>query len=185
MKKLLPILAAGAILAPLAVQAEVNYSYLDGLYIHSDLDDFDDSADGFGVRGSLGLGRNLHLVGSWIGREFTVGPTDIDIERSTFGLGAHFALTPDADVIIEAEYLNQDFDNLGDEDGYQITGGFRTMMTETFEIDGGVRFVELDDTTAIGYIRGIYSFNETWGAFGEFELGEDEDSLLIGVRLNF
>lgn len=185
MKKLLPILVAGVLAAPMAASAEINYNYIDGLYINTDVEDLDDSADGFGVRGSFGLGRNFHLVGSWFNREIDTPVGDFDFDRTTAGLGIHGTITENADWLVEVEYLNEDFDDFSDEDGYQVTAGFRALTGEQFEVDGGIRYADLDDSQTFGYLRGIYFLNQRWGITGEFEVGEDDHSFLLGARLNW
>ncbi len=186
MRSLIAILAAGALAAPFAATAQdINYNYIDGLYVNTDVDDFDDDADGFGARASFGLGRNLHLVGSWFSRELEVGNSDFDIERVTAGIGVHWAVTESADWLVDVEYLNEDFDDISDQDGYRVSTGFRAYAGENFEVDGGIRYADLDDSETFGYLRGIYFLNESWGLTGEFEVGEDEHSFLLGARLSF
>jgi len=185
MKRLHWIVMTGALVSPFAASAEIGYSYVEGFYINTDVEGFDDSADGFGVRGSLRMGRNLHIVGSWIGRDVETPVGDFDFDRSTFGIGAHFAITDNADWLLDVEYLNQDFDVTSDEDGYQVTTGFRALASEAFEVDGGIRYADLDDSEAFGYLRGIYFLDDNWGLTGEFEAGEDDHSFLLGARLNF
>lgn len=187
MKNVLAILAATVIAAPFAATAQdINYNYIDGLYVNTDVDGFDDNADGFGARASFGLGRNLHLVGSWFNRELEVGGSDFDIDRTTFGIGFHWAVADSADWLVDVEYLNEDFDDISDQDGYQVSTGFRAYAGENFEVDGGIRYADLDDDSeTFGYLRGIYFLDENWGLTGEIEAGEDDHSFLLGARLSF
>lgn len=185
MKWTLKILTASMLLASMAASAEINYNYFDGLYVNTDVEDFDDNADGFGVRGSFGLGRNFHLVGSWFTREVDTPIGDFDIDRTSAGLGVHGTITENADWLLNVEYLNQDIEDISDEDGYQVTAGFRALTSEQFELDGGIRYADLDDGQTFGYLRGIYFLNDTWGLTGEIEVGEDDHSFLIGARLSW
>lgn len=185
MNKLIRVMIVGLAVAPLAAQAEIEYDYVDALYVNTDVDDLDESADGFGLRGSFGLGRNLHLVGSWFSRELDIGNQDLDFDKTSVGIGVNFAIGTQADWIADIEYLNAEVGNFGDQDGYQFTTGFRALASERFELDAGIRYEDLDEGETFGYVRGIYGFNETWGLVGEFEIGEDSDSFLVGARASF
>ena len=54
---------------------ELNYSYIEGGYLDTDLDDLDVDGDGFGVSGSIELTEDYFLVASIASQEATAGAT--------------------------------------------------------------------------------------------------------------
>ena len=62
-------------LAPLAALADdMSYSYVDLGYVETDIDDCP-SADGFGVRGSVGFAENWFVFGEYTSQDFSTAST--------------------------------------------------------------------------------------------------------------
>ena len=174
--------------APLAAMAEdMSYSYVDLAYVDQDLDGVSSSADGFGLRGSVGFAEN------WLAfAEYTsTSVQGVDIELTAVGLGGHYGITDQLDLVGRVGYFEISLDAGGglnaDDDGYLLDLGLRGQVTEGVELEGGARYTDLSDggdDTAL-FIGGRFHFNKTWAVGAEYQSGDDISTSLGYVRASF
>jgi len=173
--------------APLAAMAEdMSYNYVDLAYVDQDIDGVGPSADGFGLRGSIGFAEN------WLAfAEYTsTSVQGVDIEQIAVGFGGHYGLTDQLDLVGRVGYFEINLDSgplSADDDGYLLDLGLRGRVTEGVEVEGGVRYTDLSeggDDTAL-FVGGRFHFNKTWAVGAEYQSGDDLSNLLAYVRASF
>lgn len=187
------LLLAGLVAAPVAAHAEFDYTYLEGGYERIELDAIDEAGDGLGLRGSLAVADNIHILGGVHSAEFEVGPVDVDFDSWEVGLGYNRAMGPNVDFVGSLSYVGADlsfnddalsvFDQDGD--GYRADVGLRGQLAPAVELDGGIRFTDVeqgDETSA--YVRGLFG-SGTIRLLTEVEAGDDGEVYLIGGRVDF
>jgi Outer membrane protein beta-barrel domain len=182
----------GVLIANAAAAAEQgpNYTFMEAGYAHVELDDFDADGEALALEGSVALGSMFNLVGSY--QDGTIeGPFDIDVDVSTVELGGgmHFPINPKIDFVTQLTWVSTevDVDGFGgvDDDGYGLGAGLRAMLTPNFELDGSVKYVEINnsDDTSFG-AKAIYHFTDMFAMTGSIVAGEDTTTYGVGVRMN-
>jgi hypothetical protein len=189
--KILSSLVATAALVPALSQADgFSYSYLEGAYVNSDVDNFDKDIDGFAVRGSVELPKNIFLFGNYTDQGTSILGTDVGLQALELGAGYAWPLASNLDLYGKVGYVHAEADLPGpniDDDGYLLGVGLRGRVAEKFELEGGVKYRDLsdwgDDTTVGLAARYFFTPNFAAGLDGEF--GEDANSYGVNVRWNF
>lgn len=207
MKRSLFALALAAALPFSAQAADLSYSYVEADYVN-----FDNDADGWGLRGSFNFGAsNFYGLASYSNVNFDDDSSDFDLDSFEIGAGYHYSLSDKADLIAELAYQNLSFDNDsaddfdgGETDGFRLSAGFRGALAPKFE--GMIKLNYIDsmdddsnDTSSLdGDDNGDFSltlggqikFNPTWGLVGEVNFADGGDdssdtSYLLGLRASF
>jgi len=72
-----------------------------------------------------------------------------------------------------------------DDDGYRADAGLRGYIVPAVELDGGVRYTDVDtgDGTS-AYLRGLFGTGSV-RLLTEIEAGEDGEVYLVGGRIDF
>lgn len=163
---------------------EPRYTYAELGYVNTDYDDIDVDGDGFRLNGSYALHRNVHLV---------AGYEDVDLDRGfdasswNAGIGLNFPLRPGLDAVGRARYIDFELDTPGggdpDEDGYGLEGLVRAMIGPQLEINGGVRYVDIEDDETSLVIGGLYEVAKNFAISAEVDFGDDVTTFFIGGRL--
>jgi hypothetical protein len=183
------VVLGGLMLAavPLAAIADdMSYSYVDAAYINTDINGVSESADGFALRGSVAFAGTWFAFGEFV----TQSIQNIDIESFAAGVGGHWGLGKDFDVVGSLGYFQVDLSGggaNGNDSGYLATLGLRGRVADGVELEGGVRYTDLSDggnSTAL-YAGGRFHFNETWALGAEYQDSDDSSSILAYVRANF
>ena len=209
MKKQLGLALALAVASFGTLAGELSYTYVEGGYVHADIDGTDD-VDGFGLNGSAALGENFHIFGGYSMLEGSEDGIDTDVDEMRLGLGYNHAINDRTDFVARAAYERADasvavpgfgsFDF--DSDGYSIEGGFRGLLSMDGTIEGWAMagFADLDDVEADGinlqideegddefYGRvGLQAkFSPTWGVVGEGRFSSDASQYFVGLRASF
>ena len=169
----------------IAQPAEPRYTYLEAGYVDIDLNDVDADGDGFALGGSLALGDAFYLAGSYADYDLNFG---IDAQELLLGVGYHYGLSSGLDLVAEGGYAHTEIDTqFGDFDdsGLYLSGGLRWMALERLELNGRVRYVDLDDSgdgTAL-LLGGLFHVTPDLALGGGVELSDDSDVYNIGFRL--
>ena len=175
-------------LAPLAALADdMSYSYVDLAYVETDIDGLGPSADGFGVRGSIGFAENWFVFAEYSSQSVA----DVDIDDIAVGIGGHYGLTESLDLVGRLGWMQVDLSAPGgleaDDDGYLADLGFRGRIGDSVELEGGLRYTDFsdggDDTSVV--VGGRFHFNKTWAIGAEYQSGSDRSSILALVRASF
>jgi hypothetical protein len=191
-KFILAMLTAMLAFAPLLARAEgPSYSFLDAGYVVTDIDDFDDEADGYLLRGSFEFVENWFLYARYLDQSVEVFGTDVDATQMALGVGYAWPLTDAMDLYGKVGYTEAEVDASGmgsfDDDGYELSLGVRGNVMEQLELEGAVNYTDLSDTgdsTALG-IAARWYFVEQFAVGVEGEFSDDATSYGIGVRWNF
>jgi len=175
-------LALGA--APALAKGEPDYKYVEGGYLSVDVNDLDGSGDNYFVDGSFG-GKWWHFNGYYSNGD--LGP-DYSQDLWRVGFGWHGLLGDKADVIGEADYVDQSIDGPGSNDsdtGYRIVGGVRWVPFKLLELDGFVNYNDVGSGSDLSYeARGIINI---WrlGFGAAYEKFDQADQWNAFVRFNF
>ncbi|HLG52923.1 MAG TPA: porin [Steroidobacteraceae bacterium] len=187
--KILKAVTAGLMLAatPLLAQAEgMSYSYLDLGYVETDIDGVGPTADGFGVRGSVGVAKNFFVFADYSDQEVA----NIDVEQIAAGLGGHYGLSDNLDLVGRVGWAKAKVSGFGgavDDDGYLVAAGLRSRLGENVELEGSVIHTDFgggSDDTALA-VGGRYYFSKTFAVGAEYQTSDDVSSIMAGVRVSF
>ena len=115
---------------------------------------------------------------------------DTDLSQFNLGLGYHHSISNRTDLVTEISYINTDIEIEGeseDGDDGRVSVGVRHMLADSFEgwIKGHYTDGDFYDGSFSASIGGQFKFNPTWGAVGEFEIGDDQSLFMIGARASF
>lgn len=172
---------------PLAAMADdMSYSFVDLAYVETDIDNAP-TADGFALRGSVGFAENWLAFAEYSDQSVQ----GIDITQFAVGLGGHYGITDNLDLVGRLGYFKVELDAGGggnaDDDGYLLDLGLRGRVGDAVELEGGARYTDLSDggdDTAL-FVGGRFHFNKTWALGAEYQSGDDVSSILAYVRANF
>ena len=175
-------------LAPLAALADdMSYSFVGIDYVETDVDGLGESADGVAARGSVGFAEHYFVFGEFV----TQSVADIDIDQISVGLGGHYGLAENLDLVGKLGWTQFDLSAPGgldaDDDGYLLEVGLRGRVADSVELEGGARYTDLSDggdETSL-YVAGRYHFNDMWAVGAEYRSGDDASTWLAGVRISF
>ena len=163
----------------------VSYSYIDVNYVNTDLEN-GPSGDGFGIRGSVGFGGNYFVFAEYTTLDFD----NVDADQYAVGLGGHMEMTSEIDLTGRIGYVEADLSGDGglggSDDGYMASLGVRGRM-DAFELEGqGIYrdFSDGGDEFALN-IAGRYYFTESFAAAAEYEIGDDAQNFIVGIRFTF
>jgi len=173
--------------APLAAMADdMSYSFVDAGYVETDIDNAP-TADGFGVRGSVGFAENWFVTAGYSAQSVQ----GVDFDSYGVGFGGHYGLTDGMDLVGSLSYVKAEVDAGGglnaDDDGYSLDLGLRGRVGDAVELEGGIDYTDLSeagDDTAL-FIGGRFHFNKTWAIGAEYASGDDASSILAYVRASF
>jgi hypothetical protein len=188
--KIAKVMLSGLLLAaaPLAALAEnMSYSYVDLAYVDTDVDGVGPSADGFGLRGSVGFAENWLAFAEYS----SLSVQDVDLDTIVVGFGGHYSVADNLDLVGRLGWTQIDASVPGlgdfDDDGYLIDAGLRGRVGDMVELEGGLRYTDLsdggDDTAFV--VGGRFHFNQTWALGAEYQSGSDISSILAYVRASF
>jgi hypothetical protein len=177
---------AVASFAAQAADDDMSYSNLDLGYVETDIDGAP-SADGFGLRGSVGFAQNWFAFGEYVNQDLA----GVDIDQFAVGLGGHYGLTEEMDLTGRVGYVDAEASVGGvsaSVDGYLLSLGLRGQIGDAFELEGRVDHTDLgnqggDDQSLA--IAGRYFFTNQFAVGAELATSDDANSYLVGVRWNF
>ncbi|MDJ0712285.1 MAG: porin [Woeseiaceae bacterium] len=181
LKKSLGILL---LVAATPAMADISYNYIDLGYQRIELDGggFDVDGDGFAIGGSFEIAEDWFVAAGYGTADFDFG---VDLDQTAIGLGYKSEISPTSDVFATVSYVRAEVSATGfgsaDDSGFGISVGVRAMMSDNFELNGSIGYVDLDDFgdgTSFN-AAGLYSFNESF-ALG-VDLGIEEDVTSYGL----
>jgi Ax21 family sulfation-dependent quorum factor len=209
MKKQIVLALALAAASFGATAGELSYSYVQGGYARTHIDNLG-NGDGFGVDGSVAVSGNIHIFGGYTMQSASEDGIDVDLNSTRLGVGFNTPINERADFIARAAYERADVDVDvpgfgsfdGNADGYSLEAGFRGQLSVDGDIEGWVlggyskldnaevEDIELDtagsdDDEFYGRAGMLFKFNPTWGVVAEGRFAQDANQVLVGIRASF
>lgn len=187
-------LLVGALLAPFIASAEgISYNFAELNYVTSDTNV--DKADGFNLNGSFGINEMFYATGSY--SSLSYDKANADSSPLSLGFGAHTnQWTGSFDLLGVLSYEDADT-AVGTKkaEGFGLLVGARGEVSPGFEINGGLKYKDLDVLDGLDYgIGGVYAFNPSWAVTanytkqdleGKNNIKAESDDLRAGVRYIF
>ena len=189
--KIVSSLIVTAALVPAFAHADgFSYSYLEGAYVNTDIDNFDKDVDGFALRGSFEITPHVFVFGNYANQSTSIFGSDVGLEQYQVGAGYAWPVASNIDLYGKAAYAHAQLEVPGpnvDDDGYLLGVGMRGRLAQDFEIDGSVNYMDLNDSgddTTFG-IAARYYFTPQFAAGLEGEFGSDANTYGVNVRWTF
>ncbi len=160
-------------------------------YTHADLtyNSYDDG-DGYTLGGSVEFANNIYALGELT--NITLDDINIDYAGLQIGVGYHYEIAPDTDLIGELSFLNLDIDGGGgisiDDSGYILAFGLRKMLIPNVEFHGKLEYVDIFESSETDFtIGGMYYFDNQFalGASYETNGNNDLDGFVLRGRFKF
>ena len=188
MHRRIAALAVALALAPLAATAaDINYSFLDAGWVRIDPDGISKSADGFGLRGSVGVTEDIFLFANYSDVSLNYGGASLDEKDYSVGAGYAYPVSDRASLYGKVAWARVDADFLGEnltEDGYSVAVGLRGRPAEKVELEGAVTYTDfsnLGSTTSVD-LGARYYFVPTFAVGLEASLSDDAKMYMAGFR---
>lgn len=195
-RTMLGLAVASLACLPIAGYAEdISYSYAEAGYIATDIDDFDETFDGFVLRGSFEVVENFFLFASYADQSgdvdvFDFGDVNVDATNWALGGGYAYPLSDTMDLVGRIAYVEAELEAGGesvDDDGYLLSAGVRAMPMEQLELEGNISYVDLsdagDDTSF--EIAARYYFLPQFAVGVEAGFADDSTAYGISARWDF
>lgn len=184
---LAPALSNAQQSAPRPQSPEFSYSYVELAYDEADFDlgPAEIDGDGLTLSGSFEITREWHVFASYGTHDLDFG---LDVDTWMLGAGYVFPLRERIDLYGRVLYIDSDVDAgpaNADEDGLGVQVRIRARMSDVFELEGGIQYVDVFDnnTSLQGFAR--YHFTEDFSAALGLTLGGNSDSIGISARYSF
>jgi hypothetical protein len=185
----LAALGAALVLSPAGAAgtpASPRYTYGELGYAHTDIGNGVDGGDGFALNGSYAFHPNFHLVAGF--QALGVGD-NTDATLFNLGLGFNTPIRPGMDGVVRMGWLHASVDppnaSSRSEDGFQLDLLGRIMINPEFELNMGLRYIDLDSSNAAFVLGMQYDITKNVAIGGNLGLSGDGASVFIGGRLYF
>lgn len=170
-----------------AQPSDFRYTYLEGGYLRADLDSPNVNGDGLFLGGSVLVAESLILSADYDYLDFSRG---IDVRSLELGLGVPLPVAPGLDIVLRAGYIDAELDTrFGDfnDDGFFAGGLARWMVSPQVELNGGLKYVDLDESgdDVVFSVGGLVNVRPDLAVLAGFEFADDSDLLSIGFRYYF
>jgi len=175
-----------------AFAASPSYDFVKAGYVQADIENAGDfEPTGFQIQGFKSLNENVYLTGRYGQLSEDVSGVDIDLDYVSAGVGYRYGLTQNTDFFSEVtyEYVNLDIelDSISGEDdnGYGITAGIRSMLSEQFELRGAIRYIDIEEDETAFEIGADYFFTPQFSFGATYVIADDVDLLGVSARYTF
>ena len=175
----------GALVAafvPGVVLADMNYTNFEIDYLDLDADS-GVNGDGFQIGGSWELNDQFHLFGSYQDQSFDGG---FDGNTLEVGAGWSHGFTDTLDFVGTLSLIDTEIEDFSD-DGLALGGGIRSRLGESFELEAGLKYVDLDESgsdTGLN-VGARYYFNDSMALGASMDSNDNADTLRLGFRWEF
>jgi hypothetical protein len=166
------------------------YTYVEVAYDETDFDlgsvgDID--GDGITVSGSFELTEDWHVYASYNTSDLDFG---IDLDSWAIGAGYRYPLRNDTDLYGRVLYITTEADVPGiaadfDEDGLGLQARIRHRVSDEFEVEGGILYVDVADTDTALQASARYYFTNEFSAGIGITFAGDTDGIGISARYSF
>jgi hypothetical protein len=179
------LLALLAMALPALSQADtLDYSWAELGLVDSEFGNL--NGDGLSLRGSLPVNETFFVFASYwdVGYDFNVDITSIEA-----GGGVHLPFNDKVHLVGRFGLVKSEFSSnssSSDDDGYTFGAHVRAEVMPRLELEGGFDYIDLGsdpDTLLVGQARYFFLDNVAGGL--RLEMGDDIDSMSLGVRVTF
>lgn len=196
MRKLGSFLAVALLGLPLCAMADgLSYSYLEGGYVSSKLDEGDVDADGYRAKLSVLINEGVYVLGGYSEAETdenAIGAT-FTTKSITAGLGVRFEIFDATDLNIEGAWVNGKLERDGaaldtdvEDDGYQINAGVRHLFFPQLEAGLNVGYTDVFDDDDFNYTGTVlFHVIPMLSLGGSYTIADNADTWTAGARFNF
>jgi hypothetical protein len=193
--RIISALVASAAILPFAAQAEgLSYTYVEAGYLNTDLDEFNETVGGWGLKGSFEITDNIFVYGRYQDQSANVGGGEIKFQPWDLGVGYAWPIADQTDIYGTVGYTSFDADvparfgfrNASD-DGYTLGAGIRTRFAEQFEVEGTARYANLSDY-GDEFDFGIYGrwyITDMFAVGLQYNAGDETSTFGASLRLEF
>jgi hypothetical protein len=174
---------------PRPTQPAFGYSYVEIGYDETEFDigsGREADADGLTLSGSYELTDEWHLYTAY--GSIDLDDFNADVDTFVVGAGYVFPLKDDIDLYGRVLYIDQEVDsNFGnvDDDGLGLQFRIRARITDEFEFEGGVQYVDVADSDTSLLVSGRYHFTDAFSAGIGLTFGGDVDGIGVNARFTF
>lgn len=181
------LLIVSALLPLGAVAQDLDYTFVELSYMDTELDagPLDVGGDGFGLTGSLSLTDNMFLFGSYDTQDYGFG---VDASSLDVGAGMRWGLKPGLDLVGDLAWVKVEVESQlvsADDDGLGLGLGLRGRMNDSLELQGGLRYVDLDDSDTFLSLGGRWYFTDVLAAGFGLDINDDTTGWTLGLRAEF
>lgn len=185
-----PAALAAGMLVLLASQPAVaqgpNWTWIDAAYQQVDFDDVDEEADVLGLDGSWAATERVHVFTGYRNGDVDTRFGALDVDELELGIGVNPQLTETVDLYGRVGWATAEIDLGGfddvDDDGFTLAAGLRAMVLPRWELNGGLRHVDLGDDDTELTLGTVYNFTPRVAVTGDVAFGDDATTWGIGVR---
>jgi hypothetical protein len=176
---------------------ELSYTFIDAGYLAVKPDDSNLDFKGFTMSGQALISEQLFVFGGYSRTEsdsFSYAGSTASFINSglSAGLGVRLPLEPRLDLEAGAAFEWAKVEGSGalsgdnTDTGYSLRAGLRGLLTDQLELNGGVGYSKIRDTSETSWIAGlVYSLTPAWGLQGGYTANRDAKAWTAGARVNF
>ncbi len=160
-----------------------NHNYAEFAYQNVDVDGAG-SVDGFDVRGSFAINENFHIIGEV--ERLDDGP--VSLTTLIVAAGYNLILTENTDLVARVGLVRADLDfgfGSADDNGYTVQAGVRSMLNDSFELNGFLKHVDAGGSDTELEVGAVYRFTNNFGVTGGVGFSDDATTIRIGGRFSF
>jgi opacity protein-like surface antigen len=182
------LLVIGALL-PLAgpAQESLDYTFVEASYVNADRDmgPFDVDGDGLALKGSLSITDTVFVFAGYSTYDYN---RNVDADSYDLGAGMRWGLKPELDLIADVSWVRAEIDTpfgSADDDGLGLGLGLRSRVHRNVEVQGGIRYVDFDNSNTFLTLAGRYYLTDTIAVGFGLDLDDDNTGWNIGLRAEF
>ncbi|BDX05850.1 outer membrane beta-barrel protein [Planctobacterium marinum] len=188
MKKSLLGLSIALLFSGSAFAKSPDWNLVELSYVKAEIDDTDFEPDGFALSGSALITENIFLLADYNALSEDVFGVDIDLDTISAGVGYRYGISATTDFFATLSYEYVDASALGEsesDNGYGITVGARSMLTDAFELGGSIAYIDVEEDDTTFTIDGRYYFTDNFAAGLSYGVADDADFYSVSLRYAF
>ncbi len=177
---------ASAVLSVISFGAMAESPSFDNVEVGYTEFDFDGAdVDGFELKGSKLIADDFYLKGDIA----SLSESRLDWRLTKIGVGYKNDYSSTSSFFSEVSYarvdVDTDFDD-GDEDGFEVAAGIRSMLSDKLEAKAAIEYTDIDgdDITSL-VIGGAYNFTSNMAVYADYSYDSDVSAYAVGVKFNF
>lgn len=183
---------AGAVLmvlAPSLALAEMSYTNVEVSFIDVEVGQgpFNVDGDGFELAGSYEINERIFAFGEWQDQSLDFG---LDGRALELGAGFTHGFSDKLDFVGTLSFVDSEIKSGSvtiDDDGLAIGGGVRSQLTDSVELEAGLKYIDFDrsggDTGLM--VGGRYYINPSMALGASADFNDNADTLRLGFRWEF